>query len=284
MKSCLLILCLVLAVHNTVNAGSRQLGTGIATQIEGTSGSGIVPWATITGYAEAEESDLTAFITYVNTEDYELQTAGVAWGWRNRLEVSLARHELDLSRLGQLLTLPGETLKQDVVGVKARLAGNLVYTKLPQLALGIQYKNVRNFAIPMAVGAQNDSDVDYFLAASKLFLGQPWGLNGFANLTLRSTKANQIGLLGFGGDLNDSRSIQVESSLGVFLNRKLALGIDYRQKPSNLSAFNESDWWDIFVAYFPNRHFSVVGAYVDFGEVAGLPNQTGLYLSIQGAF
>ncbi len=283
MKNLLVCMIVGLSTMNSVWAGSRQLGTGAVMQLEGSSGSGIVTWATIAGYGEDTETDFTAAYTYVDTDDYRFDMIGAAVGWHNRVELSFAKQELDLVTLGPALGLPGASLEQDVIGAKVRLAGNLVYTKMPQLTFGVQYKKNQSFLIPSVAGAQDDQSIDYYLSATKLFLGQPWGFNGFTTLTLRSTEANELGLLGFGGDLG-SRHVNVEASLGLFLNKSWAVGFDFRQKRSNLSFASEDHWRDLFVAWVPNRHVSVVAAYVDLGEVATLPDQKGFYLSINGSF
>ena len=270
-------------VCDSAIAGSRQLGTGAVMQVEGSSGSGIVSWATIAGYGEQDETDFTAAYSYLDTDDYRFDMVGAAVGWNNRVEVSFAKQELDLVTLGPALGLPGASLKQDVIGAKVRLAGNLVYSKMPQIAFGIQHKRNQTFLIPSVAGAKDDSSTDYYLSATKLFLGKPWGFNGFATLTLRSTAANELGLLGFGGDLGN-RHINAEASFGLFLNKSWAVGFDFRQKRSNLSFASEDHWRDVFVAWVPNRHVSVVAAYVDLGQVATLADQKGLYLSINGSF
>ena len=264
-------------------AGSRQLGTGAVMQVEGSSGSGIVSWATIAGYGEQGETDFTAAYSYLDTDDYRFDMIGASVGWNNRVEVSFAKQELDLVTLGPALGLPGASLKQDVLGAKVRLAGNLVYSKMPQIAFGIQHKRNQSFLIPSVAGATDDSSTDYYLSATKLFLGKPWGFNGFATLTLRSTEANELGLLGFGGDLG-SRHINAEASLGVFLSKSWAVGFDFRQKESNLSFAKETHWRDLFIAWVPNRHVSVVAAYVDLGTVGTLTDQEGFYLSVNGSF
>lgn len=280
-KTFLVILCLLWVI--CAEAGSRQLGTSAVMQIEGASGSGIVPWATIAGYGESDETDLTAAYTFLDTDDYEFEAHGVAVGWHNRLEFSVARQSLDLVTLGPVIGLPGATLRQDVWGAKVRLAGNLVYTRIPQIAFGVHYKKNKNFTIPGLVGAVDDSGVDYYLSASKLFLAKPFGFNGFATVTLRSTEANETGLLGFGGDVG-SRHLNIETSLGLFLNSSWAVGFDFRQKQSNLSFASESHWRDVFIAWIPNRHLSVVAAYADLGDVATLSDQQGFYLSVNGGF
>ncbi|MGM0482112.1 MAG: DUF3034 family protein, partial [Pseudomonadota bacterium] len=69
-----------------------------------------------------------------------------------------------------------------------------------------------------------------------------------------------------------------------FINRHWAVGVEYRQKPDNLSFAEEQDWRDVFVGYFPSKDISIVGAYTDLGSIAGLDHQTGWYLSLQAAF
>lgn len=279
--ACFLVLVLVCGM---AMAGSRQLGTGGGTQVEGAAGGGLVPWAVIAGYGADEENGVTGFITYVDTGDYELTAGGVAWSWRNRVELSLARQELDLVTLGPAIGLPGATLEQDIIGAKVRLFGDIIYTAMPQVSVGIQYKRNDDFLIPSVVGARDDDGVDFYVSASKLFLAGVGGYNGFVNGTVRFTKANEMGLLGFGGDRDDSYEPQFEASAGMFLSRYTALGAEYRQKPSNLSFAKEDDWADVFFAWFPNRHVSVVLAYADLGSIATLDDQTGWYVSVEGSF
>jgi hypothetical protein len=99
--------------------------------------------------------------------------------------------------------------------------------------------------------------------------------------TIRATRANQFGILGFGGDRSDGRSLQGEGSVAMFLSDSVVLGAEYRQKPDKLSAFREQDAWDGFLAWFPCKNFSATAAYVDLGNIAAHSNQRGWYLSIQ---
>lgn len=278
------LLPLVLCGSLASAAGTRQLATGGATQFEGAAGGGLVPWAAISGYGSREEIGANAFITHVDTGDYRLDSKGASVGLYNRVELSFARQELDLVALGPALGLPGATLDQDVFGAKVRIAGDVLYTRMPQIAAGIQYKRQRDFAIPSAVGAREDSGIDVYLSATKVYLAGAAGYNLFTNLTLRSSNANETGLLGFGGDLGSDRKLSLEGSAGVLFNRYWAVGAEYKSKRGQLSALPEDDWWDVFVAWFPNRHVSVVMAYVDLGTVATLPHQDGWYLSINGGF
>jgi hypothetical protein len=278
-------LALALAAGGAAHAaGSRQLATGGASTIEGGAGGGLVPWAAITGYGAREEIGATAFATRIDTGDYRLDVQGAAVGLFNRIELSASRQELDLVALGPALGLPGAHLRQHVIGAKVRLAGDVLYTRMPQIALGVQYKKQQDFALARALGARDDADVDVYLSATKVFLAGVGGYNAFLSGTARLTRANETGLLGFGGEGRNGRRVVLEASGGVLLSRRFAIGAEYRGKSGSLDAVRESAWRDLFVAWFPNRHVSVVVAYADLGTVATLPDQTGWYLSVQGAF
>lgn len=267
-----------------VQAGDgRLLATGGASQVEGSAGGGLVPWAVLTGYATAEQEGATAFLTRLELPDYRLDAHGAAFNWHNRLELSLARDRFDLGTLGKAVGRPGAALRQNVFGAKLRLAGNAVYGALPQISLGIQAKHNLDFAIPQSVGARRDRGTDVYLSATQVLLGGAAGYNLLWNVTLRSTAANQFGLLGFGGD-RGGRQLETEGSLAVLLNPHLAIGAEYRQKPDNLGFAREDDASDAFLAWFPNKHVALVVSRVSLGSIAGLRDQSGWYLSLQGSF
>ncbi|MCK7594684.1 DUF3034 family protein [Lysobacter sp. CAU 1642] len=261
--------------------GGRLLATGGASVFEGGAGGGIVPWAVIAGYGSEGQWGGSAFATRAVTGDYELEARGLAFGWSNRLELGVARQRLALPTLAASLDLPIDRFRQDVYSAKLRLAGDLVYSPWPQLSLIAQHKRQRDFAVPVLVGARDDTDTDWLLAASKLWLGGAGGYNLLGHLNLRSTRANQAGLLGFGGDRRNGRSLVWEGSLAILLDRHWALGYEYRQKPDNLGFAREQAWQDAFIAWFPNKRVAVVAAWADLGDVASLRDQRGWYLSLQ---
>jgi len=263
---------------------SRILATGGATQFEGQAGGGIVPWAVLAGYGSTGEVGVSAFGTYLPTDDYALKVAGFAVSFENRVELSYARQSLDLGTLGTALGLDDPDFRQDVFGLKVRLFGDLIYEAWPQISAGLQYKRHLDFAIPAAVGAADDADADFYVAATKLWLAGLFDRNVFANVTLRYTRANQAGLVGFGGDVEDDRTVVFEGSAGIFVNRYVAIGGEYRQHPDNLSFTEQNDWFDVFVGWFPNKHVSVVAAYANLGTVATLNQQDGVYVSIELAY
>jgi hypothetical protein len=259
-----------------VQAGSRILGTGGVSPIEGGSGGGLLSWSTITGYGSAAEVGTTAFATTVQVDDFQLQTMGAAVGYDNRVELSFARQKLYVEPLDL-------DLKQDVFGAKVRLVGDILYTPWPQISLGVQHKRNGTFAVPRALGAKERNGTDIYLSAAKLWFDGLAGRNVFTNVTLRRTQAAETGLLGFGGP-KSGYDFVFESSVALFLNDHWVLGYEYRQKPEVLDAVSEHDWQDLFVAWIPNKHVAVVAAWVELDQIADLASQNGGYLSVQAAF
>lgn len=260
---------------------SRILATGGGTSLEGQAGGGITPWAVMAGYGSSGEWSATAFYSHVTVDDYDLDAYGVAASFDDRIELSLARHELDLGTLGPLVGRPGGTLEQDVLGLKYRLAGDLIYTQTPQVVFGLQFKKHSDATLPRAVGARRDSDVEAYVSVARLWLAGLFDRNVFANGTVRLSRANQLGLLGYGGDRGDGHEVLLEAAAGVFLSRQFALGVEYRMQPDNLTAAPQDDWYSAFVGWFPNKRLSLIAAWASLGDVATLTDQSGLYLSLE---
>jgi truncated hemoglobin YjbI len=267
----------------------KFLATGGVSQVEGAGGGGITPWALVTGYGSRDSWGANAHYTYISTQDYTLNSYGVAVGIADRLEISLARQEFK----GSLAPLNLLNIKQDILGLKLKVAGDAVYEQdnpMPQVAIGVLYKRNKGIgglgALGVSnvkqLGARDDHGYDYYVAATKILFEQSLLLNG----TLRATRANQTGLLGFGGDRGDSMRLMPEASVAYLVNRKLAVGAEYRRKPHNLGVDNEKAYYDAFVAWFPNRNFSVTAAYAELGDITifNPKKQHGLYLSAQAGF
>lgn len=258
-------------------AGSKVIGTGGATTIEGSAGGGIVPWAVINGYASSGQWSVTGFSNQVGVDDFSLRTIGAGFSYGNQLEVSLTKQTFALETIG------GD-LKQTIVGVKYHVAGELLYTEMPQISVGAQWKKHQNFELPQAVGALDDQGIDWYVAASKVWLDAFAGRNVLLNATVRATKANQTGLLGFGSANDNSYQLMTELSAAVLLTPHWAVGAEFRQKPNQLAFADEEHWRDVFTAWFINKNVSLVGGYVDLGSIAGLPNQQGYYVAVEATW
>lgn len=261
-------------------AGDRLLGTWGVTQAEGAAGGGLSPWALIAGSGSRDQGAATAYATRWRSQDgFKLHALGAAVGWHDTLELSAAQWRFGLSD-----TVPGESIRLDTFGLKWRVAGDAIYDQdrwWPQIAVGAQFKRNHDMAVPTALGARRGNDTDVYLAATKVWLAALNGRNALGNLTLRSTRANQFGLLGFGGDRGDARRWQTEAAAAVLLRDDLAVGIEWRDKPDLLSVFREQAATDVFVAWFVNRHLSVTLAWLNLGRIADKPSQQGAYASVQ---
>ena len=250
-------------------AGDKLLLTGGVSSIDGAAGGGLTPWALTGSYASAGQWGATAFSTTVVTRDYRLQEAGMALAWDERLELSLAQQDFDTGSTGTALGLPGLRLRQAILGLKWRFAGDAVLNSdktMPALAVGLQARHLDagGLAPTLAALGAKRQDVEAYVS----------------------------GLLGFGASGRSAHRLQPELSLAWLLRRDLAVGAEWRRKPDNLNpsvmgaGLREDDWADVFVAWAPNKHLSVTAAWVDLGRIVPAVHprrQTGAYLSLQVA-
>ena len=282
----------------------KLLLTGGVSSIDGAAGGGLTPWAVIGSNATANEIGGTAFITNAGTKDYGLNIYGASVGINDRFELSIAQQDFDTRGTGTALGLPGLRLKQTIVGAKVRVAGDAILDSdnlMPQIAVGLQYKTLGSSGLDGtldALGAKRGG-TDFYVSATKLFLGQSLLLNA----TLRATKANQNGLLGYGATLGGSENsytLQPEFSVGYLVTKNVVVGAEYRFMrnklvnagnaafKTNTGPLRSEDWKDIFVAWAPTKNVSLTLAYVDLGVIVpaftASRKQTGYYLSAQVAF
>lgn len=264
--------------------GGRLLATAGVSSIEGAGGGGLTPWATITGYGTRDGIGGNGRGTVVMLPDFRLASPGFAVGIHDRLELSYARLSFNTRDAGTALGLGKDfTFNLDVYGAKLRLFGDLVADQdswLPQVSLGLQVKHNDRGAVLRAIGAKDDTGVDVYLSATKLFLAESL----LVSATARATRANQLGILGFGGDRNDDYRLELEGSVGYLVSRNVVVGAEYRMKPDNLGFARERDWADVFVAWLPNKHMSLTFAWLEAGAIATFDRQRGPYLSLQIGF
>src|SRR4051812_34801217 len=104
-------------------AGERLLATGGVMQIEGSAGGGLTPWALIAGYATEGQIGGSSFYTHARTQGgFEMNLAGAAVGFNNRVEVSYSYQLFGLSD-----TVSNEHTGMYTLGAKVRLFGDAVY-------------------------------------------------------------------------------------------------------------------------------------------------------------
>ena len=77
-RTALFALCMT-GMPTLADAGGRLLATGGVSEVEGSAGGGIVPWALIGGYGTKDEIGTSAFYTHLELDDFRLRAAGVPW-------------------------------------------------------------------------------------------------------------------------------------------------------------------------------------------------------------
>lgn len=332
---------LLLLSTTAAASGGKLLGTAGVTQFEGSAGGGLTPWAVIAGNGTADEIGGSAHYTFINTDDYRLHSAGFKFGFFDRLELSIARQRLDVDRnvvastagalvgaLEPVLGAPapldptGTEIEMDIYGAKLKLFGDAVFAQdswLPQVAVGVQHKRNRDFGsgvmvpylgdvgIPALLGARDSSGTDYYLSATKVVLGVPAGRNLLLNGTLRATRANAFGLLGFGREVinpldgerldgSNSYRLEYEASAALFLTPTIVVGAEYRTQSNRLAdqpvlgllgapdLAREDDVYDLFIAWLPNKNLAITAAWVNLGNLPFQSSSQAAYLSLQASF
>lgn len=263
--------------------GGKLLLTNGVSSVEGAAGGGLASWAVVAGNETRDGIGGSVHATYVALPDFDLASVGGAVGVADRVELSYSYQSFDTRQAGAELGLGrGFKLGQHIVGAKVKLVGDAVWdqhTPLPQISVGAQYKIAEKGAVIRAVGGRETRSVDFYVAATKVWLAESLVVNA----TARLTKANQLGLLGYGGDRQAKRTVQFEGSVGKLLTRSLLVGAEYRTKPDNLGFAREQDAYDVFAALAVHRNVSLTAAYADMGDIATKRKQRGLFLSLQGA-
>lgn len=272
------------ALAREARQGGKLLLTGGVSTVEGSAGGGLATWSLIAGNETDAGIGGTAHVTLVALPDFDLKSIGGAVGLRNRVEISYAHQVFDTRRAGAALGLGAHfKFSQDIVGVKVRVAGDAVYDQdklLPQISVGVQYRRAAQAPILSAVGAKHAQGTDFLVSATKVVLSKSLVLGG----TVRFTKANQFGLLGFGGDRSDAYHAEFEGSAGVLVSPRILLGAEIRTRPDNLGFAREHKAYDLFAAWQLHRHLTATAAYADLGDIATVRRQRGAFLSLQAGF
>jgi hypothetical protein len=263
------------------------------TNIDGQNGGGLVPWALLS-------SGPNVAITHLATQNLDINSLAVNTSIANRVEVSWAHNMLNdnASVLNAGGALAGNnTDNVDNLGIKVKL--NDMSDSMPQFALGAVYKKASgNLASTLntALGV-NTSSTDVYGVASKIVnIG---GKNVLLNGVLRATKANALGLLGFGGGnvagASTSYKIEPELSAEIFAASNVVVGAEYRRQPNyaltgtgQAGYLDQNSAYDFHVAYIASKNFTLTAAYVNLGTVAPVANgytrQNGMFLQGQVNF
>jgi hypothetical protein len=146
---------------------------------------------------------------------------------------------------------------------------------LPAISVGTIFKHTSN------VGAGvDDSGEDLYVVTTKLIkqLPRPVLVSG----GVLSTKGKATGVFGY----DEDRKATGFGNIDVVLPRNLIAGFEYKQG-ANYSDWKDANYWDVHVAWTPNKNLTLILASVDAGDHksttrVGLGN--GVVLSAQYAF
>ena len=241
------------------------------TGLDGQAGGALVPWALLS-------SGPTVAVTHLGTQNLGVNSVAANTSFANRVEVSYAHTMLDVT--GSALGGANNTGAVDNLGLKVKL--NDMGDLMPQFALGTVYKkangdlmsNAVNGGAPLALGISTSS-ADFYGAASKIV--NVGGKTVLLNGVLRATKANQMGLLGFGGGsaagAKTGYSVEPELSAELFAADNVIVGAEYRAQPSNgvaatNGALHQNSAYDLHIVYVANKNFTLTAAYANLGQVA----------------
>jgi len=302
----------------------KVLATGGVITVDGAGGGGITPWATISGYETRDGINGGLHYTWVYLPNYSLNSYGATLGFFDRVELSYTNSTLPTGStfdtvglaarlLSSAVTDTGvkpfnTTIKMDVYGVKIRLFGEAIYDSdnlIPQVAIGGFYKNNHNDELLKTLQAAKAKDWEAYICATKIF----FPINTLINATVRYTSANETGLTGFGTTGDNKKKFRPEVSVAYLLAKNTAIGGEYQKHGRNLDGKRvqlegvdltqltpllggtgdtltqrESDWFDLFFAYLPNKNLSFTLAYAMLGDITITPNQNGFYFSMHATF
>ena len=266
-------------------------GAQAVTDVDGQNGGGLVPWALLSAAP-------TVAISHLGTQNLGIDGVAINTSFADRIEVSYAHNTLGITGVGAGSGAAGVTDAVDNFGLKVKL--NNMGDVMPQFAIGVVNKQLSgglsNTLSGPGLGIATSS-TDIYGAASKIV--NVGGKNVLLNGVLRATKANQMGLLGFGGGTTAGAktgySIEPEASVEVFAADNVVVGAEFRAQPSNGvtgttsgGVLHQNNAYDLHIAYIANKNLTWTAGYVSLGQVdpvqLGSYNQHGMFLQAQASF
>lgn len=276
-----------------VSFGANQ-AQAVPTNIEGSAGGGLVPMALM-----HPQGPLVSY-TNLTTQNFGIQSIAIGGTIADRAEVSFGHLMTTVPASYNALDNSDNRITVNTLGLKVKVLD--MGDSTPQVAIGLQAKSSSGSllnTLKTANAISSTSGTDLYAAATKVVTvgGKGVVLNG----VLRATKANQMGILGFGGGTaaggKTGYSVKPELSAGVFLADNVIFGGEYRAKPSNISStaaglgIKEEGAYTLFMAYIPNKNMTITAAYANLGQVGasttavgGTAKQDGMYLQLQTNF
>ncbi len=177
-------------------------------------------------------------------------TIGVNISFFNRLEIGYSHEYVDIENVKNVgkdnLTAKLNLIREGDFGVKL----------LPAVSVGAIYKTT-------SFDADDDSDVDYYVVATKMFGDLPVPV--MLNAGLLFTKGIVRGVLGFG----DDRDTVFFGNIETVLFKKFIVGWEYEAKVD--TELDDQDvrthaMWEAHLAYMPTADLMLVVSYAYTGD------------------
>lgn len=200
----------------------------------------------------------------------------LAGGIEEPWEASLSPPRLGLDETG-----PDDPRRLHDTTARWRRLGNAAPRddRWPQITLGSTSRRTRSPAA--GAGPRSPRSTELYLAATKVWLGGVLGRHVVVDLALRHRPADRFDLPGPGGGARPATRLLPEASVALLLHDDLAVGLEWRRRQDPLDAWREDSAADVFVAWWPNRQWSLSAASLHLGQIGDKPAQRGWYLSAQ---
>jgi hypothetical protein len=242
--------------------------------LEGVGGIAFNPLAYTAGAATEPDQDLFSKpqggIWYVSLSDVK-----VDWTAIGAAETFFKRFEASYGY--EVIAPNGKNIHKNNFGGKLLLlnenTNNLTF--LPAVSAGAIYKKTSG-----AADGVDDSDLDYYLVATKLVTALPAPV--LLSAGVLSTKELVTGVFGFDKDRKET----FFGNIDIIPVSQLAVGFEYKQG-AKFDDFKNASYYDVHAAWFANKSLTLVAAYVNAGDEkstskVGLGD--GVVLSAQYAF
>lgn len=257
-------------------APAEPFGGGLPGQMEGAADGVLTPGPQLAGQGEAVGGAVA--ITHARLTDAQLTSIGATLVLDDRLELSAAQPNLGVGS--------ADAARQNVFAARVRLLGSLERPLAPAASLGASHRRQRDFGLERSFGASEPAHRNDWDAMLTVGAGQRLGPAQavLLHVTTRYTRANAGGLLGFGGDGDDSYRLQLEAALHASLTPTLALGTEYRQHPDYLPEDPGDPWWTAYLGYATSDTVHLTVGWQDLGRLGGAPRQRGPFIALRGRF
>lgn len=237
----LLAMSTLLASSIAVAGTGKLVLTGGITSIEGSAGGGISPWATIGTQATEREWGASASSSFTQTDDYRLNTYGVAAAWNDRVELSLGQQRLDTGITGDRLMQPGLVLQQNIIGAKVRVLGDAILdsdTWVPQVSVA---KLLRS---NLAVGIDRAMPNNLARAGQAAGLGNGLAADDWKDIFIAWAPHKQLSLTAAYVDLGRivPATTNNRDQTGFFVAAQFAFGSSPRSDATKPSSPSKSGW------------------------------------------